>query len=1071
MKSRKPLCVRLCCLSIALATSLVGCDDDPPQKNTPDLGLEDVAVDADAADSGPRLDVGDDASGPDADASADAEIAPEGLEGVELKERWELPGLEGPVHVVRTESNVPHIYATNERDLARVHGFVAARDRFFMMDLSRRLGLGKISELLGDDALGNDVEARMTGMRHVAERMLATADAETVAVMEAFAEGINAYIDHVDRALLPAPSEVDLAYRLLGFTKKTEMMHPFTSLDVTGMLTTFLYQSSFEGGDVGNAAVASRLRSLYADDAPLRSLREAGAIEDIWSAPAPLFPIASGDWGTPGGLNLLGSGVGSGGQGVARSAINQSMVDHLAESLQRQQESMRLRSQERGFGSNAWAVAGDKTTDGASLLAGDGHLPLGIPSILYQVGLDTSVFGGGDIHQLGLVIPGIPVMPLGTNGKVAWSFTQLSGDITDWYREEIRLGANGEPAESFFEGQWRPLERLEETYVIANVVALGSTGRTVTYARYKTFDGRWLSAIEGRRAAENDTPGAGEALVRMHSGFVIPADTDGDDIITAISLDYVGFDTGDMMGTLGELGRTKDVLEFRESTRGLMTSSLNFTVSDGDGNIYYSAYQAVPCRGYLPRGDSGGWAEGADPTLLLDGTRFGGFTIPMNGRRIDETPGQSDPYACVVPFEETPQRLNPASGYVLTANNDPVGVAFDNDLSSGPWYIGGPWTEGFRADTIDRELHAAIESNTADTAKMAAIQGNHDSRLGETFVPHLLEALVSARASSLIDGELTPDAQRIVDLYTTEKAAIDEIVTRLQGWRDRGYQAKSGVETFYQSVSASDREDAIATTIFNAWFGAFQSYVFNDEALDGLWPSGGSTGRIRALAQFLDGRGATNPLALASWNEATGESVFFDDLNTEVIETSAEGMLIGLTRALTFLRTEPTAPGEGGYGSESMDTWLWGLRHMVRFESLLLNYLRDQPSLANLANNFSITTKNLPLAPNLAAGDPRHGLKWFPRDGDQFNVDAANPGLSGRNFSYSSGPVMRMVIALKDGEVSGVNIIPGGQSGLANSPFFHDQARLWLGNETVPMRFHFDDVVAGARGRELYFSP
>src|SRR5690606_26343685 len=123
-----------------------------------------------------------------------------------------------------------------------------------------------------------------------------------------------------------------------------------------------------------------------------------------------------------------------------------------------------------------------------------------------------------------------------------------------------------------------------------------------------------------------------------------------------------------------------------------------FTVSDDAGNIYYSAYQAVPCRGYLPKDDDNNWIPGADPRQLLDGTQYGGFTIPTQGRKVDELPGQSDPYACVVPFEETPQRMNPASNYVLTANNDPVGATFDNQVSNDPWYIGGPWNEGFRAD-------------------------------------------------------------------------------------------------------------------------------------------------------------------------------------------------------------------------------------------------------------------------------------------------------------------------------------------------------------------------------------
>lgn len=1050
----------LCFLSAVLALPLAGgCSSEPDSKPKDDAG--EIIVD-----------VGDDIQEDVAEADAEVPPAPEGMEGVELTEIWELLGLQDDVHVVRTESNVPHIYAKNAQDLARVHGFVAARDRYFMMDLSRRLSLGTISGLLGDSALANDVQARMTGMEHVAKTMLAAANEETLAVLTAYAEGVNAYVEHVGQGLLPAPSEVDLAASLLGYTNKADMMKPFSALDVTAMLTTFLYQSSFDGGDVANAAMASKLGELFDEGVTDRALRETGAIEDIWKVTAPLKDTVSGDWGTDGGLNQTRKPAGNRGNGLELGSVKSveaNLMARLADSLAHQQEKMRMRSLERGFGSNAWAVSSEGTTDGSSLLAADGHLPLGIPSILYQVGLDTSVYGGGDVHQLGLVIPGIPVMPLGTNGKIAWSFTQLTGDITDWYREEIRLDENGEPKESLYQGEWKALERVEEAYEIAGVSLLGSEARTETLVRYKTFDGRWLTEIEGRPVVDEEEPGEGETVVRMHSGFVIPADTDGDEVITAISLDYVGFDVGDMMGTLEDFGRAKDVMEFREATRGLMMSSLNFTVSDGAGNIYYSAYQAVPCRGYLPKDDDNNWIPGADPRQLLDGTQYGGFTIPTQGRKVDELPGQSDPYACVVPFEETPQRMNPASNYVLTANNDPVGATFDNQVSNDPWYIGGPWNEGFRADTIDRELKKAIADNTADVAQMSKIQGNHDSRMGETFVPYLLETLTKAKDLAASEDALSAEEQRLVDLYQANQARFDAVATRLDGWKTRGYQAKSGVETFYDAATATDREDAVATMIFNAWFGAFQRYVFDDEGLDDqIWQTGYSVGRVRALGNFLAGRGAENPRGLASWNPATGESVFFDNLTTPEVETSAEGMLHGLEQALDFLSSENVKKGEGGFGTEDMSAWLWGMRHMVRLESLLLEYLADQPALGALVSNFSITTGKLPLAEDMAEDDPRRGLRWFPRHGDQFNVDAAHPGISGTEFSYTNGAVMRMVVALKDGEVSGVNIIPGGQSGLIRSPYFMDQAKLWLGNETVPLRFHLEDVVAGAEGRELY---
>ena len=95
-----------------------------------------------------------------------------------------------------------------------------------------------------------------------------------------------------------------------------------------------------------------------------------------------------------------------------------------------------------------------------------------------------------------------------------------------------------------------------------------------------------------------------------------------------------------------------------------------------------------------------------------------------------------------------------------------------------------------------------------------------------------------------------------------------------------------------------------------------------------------------------------------------------------------------------------------------MDEWLWGLRHWVRFESVLAELVGSDPTFAVFTDPFAISPDRLPLAQGLTSTDPRYGLPGFPRNGDQLNVDAANPGTSGVRFNYGSGPVFRMVVAL-----------------------------------------------------------
>jgi penicillin amidase len=412
-----------------------------------------------------------------------------------------------------------------------------------------------------------------------------------------------------------------------------------------------------------------------------------------------------------------------------------------------------------------------------------------------------------------------------------------------------------------------------------------------------------------------------------------------------------------------------------------------------------------------------------------------------------------------------PQALNPASGFVATANNDPGRLTADGSLTDDTWYIGGPWSS-VRAHTIAREIQEHIDAGTADLAAMSEIQGNQDSRLGEVFAPHFVAAVAAAK-EALANGNPGAPTARLAEIYEAEAVALDDVAARLSAWGEAGYHAASGVETFYESPTAAELEHSVATILYNAAFARFQQAVFNDEPLGNVWLYSSSRMKVRALRKFLEGRGADNPSGLASWDVATGESVFFDVYSTPEIERADELLVTALVDTLNFLRGEPTGPGQGGFGTDDRSAWLWGLRHQAKFESLLASFLSGDPLFGALVEAFSITTDTLPLAPNMEAGDPRAGLKWFPRGGDQWGIDAANPGFGGTSFNHGSGPVMRMVVSLKGDEVSGVNILPGGQSGLSKSDHFADQLEFWLANDTIPLRYHLEDVVAGAMGREV----
>lgn len=1060
----------------------VGCDDDESSGSADsgaqvvtDSGAEET-LDGRVADaSGPN----EDAGGPVEDGSVDAgepdaELSAEhaALRAVPETERHLLPGLSAEAYVVRTEANRPHVYAHTRDDLGRVMGFTLARDRLFFMDLQRRLALGRISDLLGEAGLATDMQSRLTGLTEAARRLAEHLDPELRTYLEAAAEGVNAYIQAVRDGELPAPSELALAGPLLGAAQPSDLLQDFTAEDFAAMAAVLMYETNFEVEDVERSAKAAALVGAF-EGVEEAELRELGFLQDVWRTFRPLYPeaISTPGFGTNGVLepfsgpapSLPAQGAPAAPKNSARPApkpVERQLLDRAHARMQA--FALRLgRDKSQTFGSNAWAVRGAHAAGGETLVAGDGHLSLSVPSLMYQVAMDTSVLGGGDIHQAGLFLSPVPVMGAGTNGDVAWSMVNPVVDITDWYREEILLGEDGLPRASLFKGEEKPLKIVEERYTIADVPALGSVGRDESWARYEIFDGRRIVDIEGRELAA-DEDGEGLAIVHLGDRRIVPGDIDSDGVITAISFDHGALDATQWIGTLTRMGFSKDVEEFNAASRNFVGGGLFMAAGDQAGNVLFSSYQAVPCRGYLPR-EEGRYIEGADPNFLLDGTLYGGFELPTDAEgRADEL--SEDPQRCVIPWVAMPKAKNPDEGFVFTANNDPAGIDTDGDNTNDAYYIGGPW-ESVRAYSIQQRLIEQAQANSASVQSMADVQADRVSRTGQRFTPFLLGALEAARGAAEANPETLPaHERRLAALWGEHGERLAPIAERLAAWR---FDTPSGVETFYHQPAQGEAEEAVATMIFNAWLPRFGRLVWADEPSADLFPHKTWYSRLGAIEAFIKNRGE-NPDGLASHNPETGESIFFDVVDTPEVERADELMVRALIETLDYLSAPPERAGVGGFGTEDSAAWLWGLRHQVRFESLLGTFLGDDPRFSAFTRQFSIDTRKLPLAPNLGADDPRKGLTWFPRGGDNFSVDASAPGFSGTDFTYNHGPVMRMVMSLKGGRVEGQNIIPGGQSALTNSPFFADQAALWLGNETLPLRFHPDQVAEGATGRELF---
>jgi penicillin G amidase len=333
-----------------------------------------------------------------------------------------LPGLGAGVRVLYDDRAVPHIFAASEPDAWRALGYVTARDRLFQLDMQARAGGGTLSELLGVRALPRDRETRDLGMARAAERLLASFPdtGETRASLEAYAAGINGYLDAMPPRALP------IEYRLLD--RRPARWSPIRTLHV-------LLQMNY---------------TLSRNDTELDYLRAAAVVGD--TAAAALFPL---DWpvqepvqpspGEPRRLPFIVPPPGA--PDVAAAALLAGMSDRgsgLREAPDR--------------GSNNWAVAPSRTRDHLALLAGDPHLELTLPSIWYE----AHVVVPGVVDAYGVTIPGLPALVIGFNRDVAWTFTNSEADLMDRWVETVDDSLR--PTHYRLDGAWVPLEQRVEVF-------------------------------------------------------------------------------------------------------------------------------------------------------------------------------------------------------------------------------------------------------------------------------------------------------------------------------------------------------------------------------------------------------------------------------------------------------------------------------------------------------------------------------------------------------------------------------------------------------------------------------
>lgn len=354
--------------------------------------------------------------------------------------------LEGPVTIYRDEYGIPHVRASTARDAFFGQGFATAQDRLFQMDHDRRWAYGRWAELAGESAVEQDVLMRKFQLRRSVDRDYAAVNAETRAMLEAYAAGVNGFIETTEA--LP------VEYMLLE--ESPEAWRPQDCLAV------FKARHVLMGHMEAKLWRAKMVAALGAERA------------------AELFPQYE-----KGGLLIVPPGekyLGDNYDVLSGYVSGAEYVDSMADA---------------DSGSNNWAVHGSRTKSGKPLVAGDPHRPLETPSVYYQNHVACDEF-----DAIGLSFPGCPAFPhFGHNARVAWCVTHAAADYQDLYIESFRG-----PSATHYEhrGSWHHAETHREEILVRGaapvefhvtvthhgpvVVGEPSSGRAIAF-KYTATDG------------------------------------------------------------------------------------------------------------------------------------------------------------------------------------------------------------------------------------------------------------------------------------------------------------------------------------------------------------------------------------------------------------------------------------------------------------------------------------------------------------------------------------------------------------------------------------------------------
>jgi penicillin G amidase len=458
-----------------------------------------------------------------------------------------VAGISAPVDIVRDADAIPHVIATTKLDALFGLGYVHAQDRLWEMEFQRRIGHGRLSEILGSATLPQDRFLRTVGFGRAARAAWASMPDWAKEQVNAYVAGVNAFIATHHGATLPPE------FTLLRFEPE-----PWTPVDVVVWVKMMAWDLS------GNYSFELLRHDLLAT---------VGA-----EKMAQLMPPYTAD-----GLSILGGGAAAsdavarrlpfGGTQGTQPGVGAALLSSLSAGDERVRDFLLGGATSEGLGSNNWVVDGTLTASGKPLLANDPHLGTRLPSTWYLAHLSA-----GEFDVIGGTFPGTPAVALGRNRFIAWGATNVAADVEDLYRE--RLDADGTHYE--FRGAQEPITVIPETIVVKGADAVRLNVRVTRHGPLVS------DAINANNAASNTTPKPPP--------------------IEPLAFRWTALDADD--GTLTAFLKVNEARswdEFTAALSGYVVPSQNFVYADTAGHIGYYAPGRIPIRA---SGDGSSPADG-----------------------------------------------------------------------------------------------------------------------------------------------------------------------------------------------------------------------------------------------------------------------------------------------------------------------------------------------------------------------------------------------------------------------------------------------------------------------------